>query len=159
MKTLKLDDVQLFVTPWTVAHQVPLSLVLPRQEYWSGLSFLLQGIFPTQGSNLHLLHWQADSLPLSHLGNDTRWSIKWVGKRINPNDDTKSLSGQLGNGQMRVKKSLSPRSTPASVGLCILCSSNHLCAYIPELDNPTAPLPQSQQWVLRLLTQPPGPVG
>ena len=33
--------------------------------------FLLQGIFPTQGSNsclLHLLHWQADSLPLSYQG-------------------------------------------------------------------------------------------
>ena len=33
--------------------------------------FLLQGTFPTQGSDLHLLqllHWQADSLPLSHLG-------------------------------------------------------------------------------------------
>ena len=33
--------------------------------------FLLQQIFPTQGSNLqhlHLLHWQADSLPLSHKG-------------------------------------------------------------------------------------------
>ena len=29
--------------------------------------FLLQGIFPTQGSNPCLLHWQADSLPLSHL--------------------------------------------------------------------------------------------
>ena len=32
--------------------------------------FLLQGIFPTQGSNPHLLwllHWQPDSLPLSHL--------------------------------------------------------------------------------------------
>ena len=28
--------------------------------------FLLQGIFPTQGSNPHLPHWQADSLPLSH---------------------------------------------------------------------------------------------
>ena len=27
---------------------------------------LLQGIFPTQGSNSHLLHWQADSLLLSH---------------------------------------------------------------------------------------------
>ena len=27
---------------------------------------LLQGILPTQGSNLCLLHWQADSLPLSH---------------------------------------------------------------------------------------------
>ena len=31
--------------------------------------FLLQRIFLTQGSNLHLLHWQADSLPLSYLGN------------------------------------------------------------------------------------------
>ena len=30
--------------------------------------FLLQGIFPTQGWNPHLLHWQAGSLPLSHLG-------------------------------------------------------------------------------------------
>ena len=30
--------------------------------------FLLQGIFLTQGSNLCLLHWQSDSLPLSHLG-------------------------------------------------------------------------------------------
>ena len=33
--------------------------------------FLLPGIFPIQGLNLHLLsllHWQADSLPLCHLG-------------------------------------------------------------------------------------------
>ena len=27
-----------------------------------------RGTFPTQGSNLHVLHWQADALPLSHLG-------------------------------------------------------------------------------------------
>ena len=36
---------------------------------WVAIS--LQGIFPTQGSNLHrlsLLHWQVDSLPLSRLG-------------------------------------------------------------------------------------------
>ena len=26
------------------------------------------GIFPDQGSNLHLLHWQEDSLPLNHQG-------------------------------------------------------------------------------------------
>ena len=32
-----------------------------------GCHFLLQGIFLTQGSNLRLLHWQAGSLPLSHL--------------------------------------------------------------------------------------------
>ena len=30
--------------------------------------FLLQGFFPTQGLNLHLQQWQADSLPLCHLG-------------------------------------------------------------------------------------------
>ena len=38
-----------------------------------GFHFLLQEIFPTQGSNLNLLgplHWQVDSLPLHHhLGN------------------------------------------------------------------------------------------
>ena len=28
-----------FETPWTVARQPPLSMGLPRQEYWSGLSF------------------------------------------------------------------------------------------------------------------------
>ena len=36
-----------------------------------GCHTLLQGIFPTQGSNSHLLcllQWQADSSPLSHLG-------------------------------------------------------------------------------------------
>ena len=31
--------VPLFVTPWTVAHQVPLSMGFSRQEYWSGLPF------------------------------------------------------------------------------------------------------------------------
>ena len=29
-----------------------------------------RGIFPTQGSNSRVLHWQLDSLPLSHLGRD-----------------------------------------------------------------------------------------
>ena len=33
-----------------------------------GCHFLLQGIFPTQGSSPRLLSWQADSLPLSPLG-------------------------------------------------------------------------------------------
>ena len=54
-------------------RQDPLSMGFPRQEYWSGLSFPSPGdlpwrIFPTQGWNLHFLHWQVDSLPLSHLG-------------------------------------------------------------------------------------------
>ena len=48
--------------------QAPLSMELSRQESWSGLPFLLQGIFSTQGSNPHLVHWQVHSLPLRHLG-------------------------------------------------------------------------------------------
>ena len=31
-----LSHVRLFVTPWTVAHQAPLSMGFSRQEYWSG---------------------------------------------------------------------------------------------------------------------------
>ena len=32
-----------FMTPWTVAHQAPLSMEFPRQEYWSGLPFSTLG--------------------------------------------------------------------------------------------------------------------
>ena len=34
-----LSHVQLFVTPWTVAHQAPPFMEFSRQEYWSGLPF------------------------------------------------------------------------------------------------------------------------
>ena len=37
---LLLSYVQLFVIPWTVAYQASLPMRFPRQEYWSGLSFL-----------------------------------------------------------------------------------------------------------------------
>ena len=43
----------------------------PGKNTGVGCHFLLQRIFPTQGLNPHLLcllHWQVDSLPLSHLG-------------------------------------------------------------------------------------------
>ena len=42
--------------------------------------FLLQGIFPTEGWNLHLLHllyWQVDSLPLSHLGSSIERIVRF----------------------------------------------------------------------------------
>ena len=34
-----LSHVQLFATPWTVAHKATLSMLFPRQKYWSGLPF------------------------------------------------------------------------------------------------------------------------
>ena len=65
-----LSHVQLFATPWTVAHQAALSMGFSRQEYWTGLLFSPPGIFLTQESNsclLYLLHWQADSLYISPI--------------------------------------------------------------------------------------------
>ena len=41
--------VQLFVTPWFVAHQAPLSMKFSRQEYWSGLPFSSPGHLPDPG--------------------------------------------------------------------------------------------------------------
>ena len=40
----------------------------PWQEYCSGLPFLPQGIFPTQGANPRILEWQVSSLMLNHQG-------------------------------------------------------------------------------------------
>ena len=51
----------------------------PGKDTGVGCHFLLQGTFLTQGSNPHLLcllHWQADSLPLSHGGKPLAWPSK-----------------------------------------------------------------------------------
>ena len=63
-----LSHIQLLATLWTVAHQAALFMEFPGKNTGVGCHFLLQGIFPTQGLNLHLLHWQLDSLSLCHLG-------------------------------------------------------------------------------------------
>ena len=44
-----LSGVQLFVAPWTVTHQAPLSMRFPGQEYWSGLPFPPPGDLPNPG--------------------------------------------------------------------------------------------------------------
>ena len=86
------SHVQLCATLWTIARQAPLSTGFSRQEYWRRYSFhaLLQGTFPTQGSNLRLLgllQWQAGSLWLVPPGKplairhllliQKRWEMRW----------------------------------------------------------------------------------
>ena len=44
-----LSHVRFFVTPWTVAYQVPPSMGFSRQEYWSGLPFPSPGDLPNPG--------------------------------------------------------------------------------------------------------------
>ena len=47
--TQSLSHVQLFVTPWTVAHQAPLSMQFSKQKYWSKLPFPTPGDLPDPG--------------------------------------------------------------------------------------------------------------
>ena len=71
--------VWLFVTAWTIAHQAPLSMGLSQQEYWIRLLFPPPRDLPDPRSKpagldfVQLLHWQADSLSLSHLGSPLVW--------------------------------------------------------------------------------------
>ena len=59
------------MTPWTVAHQAPLSMGFFRQEHWSGFPCPPPGDLPDPGMEpvlLCLLHWQVGSLPLMSPG-------------------------------------------------------------------------------------------
>ena len=58
-----LSRVQLFATPWTVAHQAPLSVGFSRQEQWSGLTFPSPGNLPNSGIKPRSPKLQADTLP------------------------------------------------------------------------------------------------
>ena len=57
-----LSRVQLFATPWTVAHQAPQFMECSRQEYWSGLPFPSPGHLPNPGIEPGSPALQADTL-------------------------------------------------------------------------------------------------
>ena len=63
-----LSHVQLFATPWTVAHQAPPSMGFSRQEYWSALPFTSPRDLPDPVIKPTSPVWRVDSLPLNHLG-------------------------------------------------------------------------------------------
>ena len=70
-----LSQVQLFVTPWTLACQDPLSMEFSRQEYRIGLPFPTPGFHPNPGIEPRSLALQTDSLlslPLGKPDLDTR---------------------------------------------------------------------------------------
>ena len=48
-KVMSLSHVRLFVTPWTVTYEAPLSMGFSMQEYWSGLRFPSPGDLPNPG--------------------------------------------------------------------------------------------------------------
>ena len=74
-----LSRVRLFATPWTVAHQAPLSMGFSRQEYWSGLPFPSPGDLPIPGIEPMSPELQADALTSEPSGKplmNTLWVTK-----------------------------------------------------------------------------------
>ena len=57
-----LSDVQLFLTPWTVAHEAPPSMEFSSQEYWSGFPFPSPGDLPDPGIEPRSPTLQAEAL-------------------------------------------------------------------------------------------------
>ena len=58
-----LSRVRLFVTPWTVAYQVPLSMGFSRQDYWSGVPLPSPGDLPNPGIEPWYPSFQTGTLP------------------------------------------------------------------------------------------------
>ena len=64
-------SVQLFMTPWAVAHQAPLSMEFSRQEYWSGLPFSTLGDLPDPGVKTYI--FASPALAGRFFTNCTTW--------------------------------------------------------------------------------------
>ena len=64
-----LSRVQLFATPWSVAHQPPPSMEFSRQEYWSGLPFPFPRDLPNLGIEPGSPTLWADAFPSEPPGN------------------------------------------------------------------------------------------
>ena len=62
-KVKSLSRARLFPTPWTAAHQAPLSMGFSRQGYWSGLPFPFPGDLPDPGIEPGSYALQTGSLP------------------------------------------------------------------------------------------------
>ena len=86
----QLSHAQHFVTPWTVAHQVPVSMGFPRQEYWSGLLFPSPVDLPDPKVEPASSAQQVNSSPLSHQG-----SPQVIQESISQFPNTEGLSREL----------------------------------------------------------------
>ena len=101
VKVKSLSHVRLFVTPWAVAYQAPLSMGFSRQEYWSGLPFPSPGDLPNPGIEPGFPTLEADALTSEPPGNQNKWLffIRSIGTQ------TISLSSQEAIWKGKIQKS------------------------------------------------------
>ena len=62
------------VTPWTAAHQAPLSMGFSRQEYWSGLPFPPPGALPDPG--IEPTSFMSPALPGGFFTTSATWEAQ-----------------------------------------------------------------------------------
>ena len=119
--------------------------------------FLLYGTFPTQGSNLHFLHWQADSLPLNHQGSP---------EQVDPKLQNTQLSTEIvrfdrddASGCISITDTVGTLPRFLSVFTCVSKQPYQLCVLFllePIYEIPLSPLATRAVFPVRIESQSPG---
>ena len=101
-------------TPWTIAHQAPLSMGFSRQEYWSGLPCPPPGDLPHPGIEPRSPALQADSLTAEPPGKPSKHS----------KDETKI---EVGNPALTISLTGLPEPNEAGMGEGQVLTSTNCC--------------------------------
>ena len=108
-----LSHVLLFATPWTVAHQAPLSIRFSRQEHWSGLPFPTPGEWIGDGENADIGgQWAikeyyrfTELVAVSRAKGQKKWGHRGSVNRSIVEDERKESEMTLGKWLRRVRGS------------------------------------------------------
>ena len=132
-----------FVTPRTAAHQAPLSMEVSSKNTGVGCHFLLQGIFLTQGwtrVSCFSWHWQADSLPLTHVRGPMYYFTKafkclWEENLVYQNDNSMVDEFLYSLSAMSVLLNLLLSQFFITYNSAGLCKKNYIfyCPHYPKL--------------------------
>ena len=127
--------VQLFATPWTVAHQAPLSMGFSRQEYWSGYPCPSPGDLPKSGIEPRSPALQGDALTSAPSGKpiwEPKKRVLWDGL---VNEGMVNMRPSLKIATLPNKTSDSCRASPHSsvitgLGNCPSLGAYHLLSFL-----------------------------
>ena len=110
IKVKSLSCIQLFVTPWTVAHQTSLSMGFSRKEYWSGLPFPSPGDLPDSEIKPRSPSLWTDTLPSESPGKPQKMVSRFFKKlRIElPYDPATPLLGIYPDKMYHLKRYMHP---------------------------------------------------
>ena len=110
-KVKSLSYAQLFATPWTVAHQAPLSMRFSRQEYWSGLPLPSPGESSRPGDQPRV---SCIAGGLFSLWATIVREVSWKASSTQPAQQTGSLSGAWKGLEQNSPTATSPSRTGSS---------------------------------------------